>query len=357
MSSNPAVLITDDLIELLEKESLYTSSFTDLTGTPNPWEVDYKNIRGIRESLANSELGLRQAYPGKDITCVLSGKGAFWMPQGGLETFLEKLDIPIKQLKIEGPTPVWKLTSAEIFSSHISNMRQMIMAASHDLILLEQLKENLGSNHDFLHREFEGCERSLRLLLDDIKNQGPNLKHAMTQSAMLYERIKITRALIENGQVKPEDLGYSLEDLEKAHKIMLDRCRKELPAFQQRIDAANSHLREDLRGGEQTQLTRCSRWDMAFALLGENIPQGYGGQSLVADKERDGMQSVVASREQEMGETEEGKKALDASKEVTEMKRQPEPEAPPPEPEPEAVETPPQKQSQVRRMARTSRRR
>lgn len=355
MASNPAVLITDDLVELLEKEALHSTSFIDLTGTQNPWDVDYKNIRVIRSKLNDAEFGIRQAYSEKDVTCILAGKGAFWMPQGGLEKFLEKLEIPLKQLKIEGPIPTWKLTSAEIFSSHISNMRQMIMAASHDLILLDQLKENLAGNHDFLHREFERCERSLRLLLDEIKNQGPNLKHAMTQSAMLFERTKITRAMFENGEASPETLGYSLEDLGKAQKLLEEKCRRELPAFQQRIASVSSHLKESLRNGEHTQLTRASRWDMAFSMLGQNIPQGYSGQSMVADKERDGLQSVVASREQELGESEEGKQALQIAQEVNELKSTPPPEPKAPEPEPAQELTP--KQKEIRRMARTSRRR
>lgn len=357
MASNPAVLITDDLIEVLEKEALHACPFLDLTGTQNPWEVDYKNIRNIRKKLNDAEYGVRQAYEGKEVTCILSGSGAFWMPQGGLETFLEKLDIPLKQLKIEGPTPVWKLTSAEIFSSHISNMRQMIMAASHDLILLEQLKANLGTNHDFLHREFEQCERSLRILLDEIKNQGPSIKHAMTQSAMLYERARITRTLIENGEASPEDLGYTIEDLEKAAQYLEEKCRRELPAFQQRITAANNQLTDSLRGGEHTQLTRASRWDMAFSMLGPELPPGYGGQSMVSDKERDGMQSVVASREEELGESEEGKSALKVAQEVTQMKETPPPETKAPEPEPEPAPVPTPKQKDIRRMARTSRRR
>ena len=107
-----------------------------------------------------------------------------------------------------------------------------------------------------------------------------------------------------------------------------------------------------------TQLTRSSRWEYAFSLLGSNVPDGYGGQSMVAEKERDGLQTIVASREEELGESEEGKDALQAAEQAAKTKESPAPdvktEGPSPEPKPEPA---PERKSAVSRMARTSRRR
>ena len=354
MVNNPAVLISDDLIATLEKEALFERPFEELTGTTHPWEVQYATIRTMRADLQKTELGVRQAYPDRDVTCVLSGTGAYWLPRGGLEKFLKELNIPLKQLKITGPLPVWKLTTGEIFSSHISNMRQLILAVSHDLVLLDQLHDSLGANHDFLHREFERCERSVRVLLAEIKNQGPNLANAVSESMMLFERARITEAMLDRGEITVKDLGYNLEDLHRAQELLDKRCRKELPAYQQRIQAAYNQMQNALRGGESTQLSRASRWEFAFSLMG-TAPKGYEGQMIVSEKERDGLMTVVASREEELGESELGKTALADAHEAMSAKGV-EPEAPvevaidePSAPEPQT------KKKSVTRMAFTSR--
>ena len=336
MAEKPAVLISDEQVAQLAKTAVCKVSFQELSGTSYPWEVDFKTFQEIKAKLDHIENALRSANPVMDITCVLSGQGAFWQSREGFESFLKGMEETKKKIKDEGPYPIWKLTSSEMFSSHLSNMRQLIMAAGHDLVLLEHLKDPLGSNHTMIHREFEQCERRVRLMLDDIADQGSNLEFAMTKDIVLLERVRITQEMFNQGLLAEQDLGYTQEELERVQAVLEKRCMKDFPKFKQRLQATFNQVKDSLRTGECTQLRRVSHWEIAFALIGIP-PIGYQGQSALATSERQAMTQIVASREEEIGETAEGKTALNTAEEA---RKTVEPSTPPPEPEEPIEETP-----------------
>jgi exonuclease VII small subunit len=342
------------MVAILEREALYKISFLELTGTQHPWDVDYKILKQVQAKLKSAEETVRKTYPDEELTCVISGHGAFWLPLAGLEEFVKGFEKPLNKLKLDGPLPVWKLTTAEVIASHISNMRRLLLTACHDLILLEQLKDSLGNNHTFLQREFENCERTVRKLLEEIAKQGPNLTRAISTNFMLMDRVRITEEMIERGELKSETLGYSLDDLRRAENVLEERCKKELPAFRQRLQALFNQMQQALREGESTQLIRASRWEMAFAMIGKP-PPGFQGYSIVSEAERNSMSIIVSSREEELGSSEIGKTAMKATNEVRSMKgeiSEPEPvEEKPPEETAEEVESENENKKNIRRMA------
>lgn len=361
MSGNPAVLISDELINVIEERSLCKVYFRDLTGTEYPWEVDLHSFQDIRGKFYRIEQGLRNANPEQEITCILAGRGAFWVTRPGVEDFFEGLKKPLKKLKIEGAMPVWKMTSAEVFGSHLSNMRQMILAAAHDMVLLEYLRESLGNQHDFIHREFEHCELTVRALLDNIKDQGPNLNFATHQEIIMVERCRITIELLERGVRTEQELGYTREDLERVMEILDKSCRKDYPAYNKRIASVFNQVKHCLQDGEGAQLTRSSRWEMTYALCGRP-PVGFRNQAEIVSVEREGMKALVCSRVEELGSSEITSKAMEISQQVDQvLNRSPEKAMPKiKEEEPilaAAAGNEPKKSSQVNRMAYTSRRR
>jgi len=334
MAEKPAVLISDDLVDYLSNNSICDVSFQELTGTQHPWDVDMNVFQELKVKLDQIEKALRSANPELDITCVLSGHSAFWQSRDGLKLFMDKIK---SQQKTNGnePSPIWKLTSSEIFASHISNMRQLILAAAHDQVLLEHLKDPLGNNHLMLQREFEHGERNVRLLLDDIADQGINIEFTTSKDIILLERIRITQDMLANNKITINDLGYTQQELQHVQSILEKRIKQEFPKFRRRLTGAYNTIKESLRNGESTNLRRISHWEMAFALLG-NPPIGYRGQSDLTTVEREKMTAIVASREDEIGPTEEGQTALAAAEE---SRQAVEPTTAPPAPQP--VEEPP----------------
>ncbi len=329
MAEKPAVLISDDLVDHLSNHSICDVSFKELTGTQHPWDVDMNIFQEIKVKFDQIEKALRSANPELDITCVLSGHSAFWQSRDGLKVFLDKIESE-KKAEQDGPSPIWKLTSAEIFASHISNMRQLILAAAHDQVLLNHLKDPLGNNHLMLQREFEHGERNVRILLDDISEQGINLEFTTSKDIILLERIRITQDMLAHNKISINDLGYSQQELQHVQAILEKRVEKEFPKFRRRLNGAYNQIKESLHNGECTNLRRISHWEMAFALIG-NPPIGYRGQSDLTTVEREKMTAIVASREDELGPTEEGQSSLVAAEESRQAVK---PKSAPPAPQP-----------------------
>ena len=358
MSTKPAVLLSDELVSLLDEKAICKISYEELTGTKFPWETDLNVIKDIQKRLDRIETNLRLANPGMDITCVISGEGCFWLDKEGTEHFTHRVKKPLEDQKTDGPLPVWKLTSGEIFNSHIFNMRKLILAVCHDMILLEHLKESLGENHTFITREFGRYERFVRILLEDMKEQGPNLSFALSENIIMLERAEITYKMIQNKTISAKELGYSEKELAKVIEILDSRCKGQAPMYRKRLQAVYNQMQNALRDGETTQLTRASRWEFAFGLI-KTPPVGYKGQIEVTKLERKSLQEVVESREKELGETDTTTAALQAAKEAATGKLKE--ETPPPKKEPETPPAPepeqkPPEDSPRRRMAYTTRR-
>ncbi|MBI1390201.1 MAG: hypothetical protein GC154_17310 [bacterium] len=353
MPSKPATLIPEDAVPFLEESATLQATFEQLTGTDKPWEVNLRKFKELREKLRRVEKELRETNADKEITCIIGERGMYWLFEEAFETFREKIDETLKKIKEEGPMPVWRYTTAEMLAAHVNNMRQLIMAVAHDIVLLDLLKESLGDNHVMLNREFENSERTVRAMLDDIRDQGEFLMSSVSHDLLMMERCRITREMIERGDVGEEILGYTAEDLRRVEGILDERCKKEMPAYEKRIASMASIMRDEMRKSESAQLIRASRWVMAYSLLGD-APKGFKGQATMANKEQEGLEAFVASREEELGESEDGKKALTAAKETKPV----EAPAPPPsqEDEPQAEEEP-KKRKRVTGMAYLDRRR
>ena len=159
-----------------------------------------------------------------DITCVIAGEGCFWLDKEGTDHFSQKVRKPSLEEKSNSTMPIWKLTSGEIFNSHIYNMRKLILAVCHDMVLLDHLKESFGQNHTFITRDFSRYERFVRILVDDMKEQGPNLNFALSENIIMLERAEITYKMLQNKTISPKELGYSERDLAKVIEILDNRC-------------------------------------------------------------------------------------------------------------------------------------
>jgi hypothetical protein len=318
MSEKPAVLISEEQAALLKETAICKISFIELTGREYPWEVDHKNVQQIKAKLDHIENALRSANPVLDLTCVVTGDGAFWLPREGLDLFIESYQDKKKAIQRDGPYPIWKQTSEELLHSHINNMRQLILATAHDMVLLERLKDSLGHHHTLFYREFAQAERRVRILLDDIAEHGENFEFATSRDVVLLERVRVTQEMLNRGMAFEEDLGYSADELERVQQVLDKRCEKDHVRFRLRFNGIYNQLRESLRVGECSQLRRVSHWDMAFALIG-TAPMGYRGQSQLARSEREILTELVASREEEIGGSDEGQGALTAAEETRQV--------------------------------------
>ncbi len=322
MTKNPAILISDELIHLLEDKAITKAYFYDLAGNHYPWDVDLRRIKDIRRQLVQYEKQVRSAIPWQEITCILAGKGAFWLSRDGMDEFYENLNEPVQKLKVTGPMPVWKMTSSELLFSHLSNLKQMILAVAYDLILLHHLKDRLGSSHDFIRREFENSELSIRTLLDDFQKQKSNLEFVTQEEIVLVERCRITMDMLEYEETTEQELGYTQDDLMRVMRVLDKKCKEEMPSYAKKIYSVNSQIKKSLREGESSSLTRASRWKMTFTML-DDLPRSLKGQETLSDLEYDGMKSIVLSRENELGQSESGQQALQASEQAETLPPEP----------------------------------
>ncbi|RJP19030.1 MAG: hypothetical protein C4527_27860 [Candidatus Omnitrophota bacterium] len=307
--------MSDDLIGTFQEKALHSVAFEDVAGTSLAWEVDLKRFERIRKTLNSIESGLRSSFPNHEITFVVSSQGGLWLTHQETEQFLFTLQKQVDQLKDGGPMPVWRLTTAELFESHVQNLKYLTLAIAHDTTLLTSLKEPLGTHHTLMHREFLHSHRIVNDLADEIQRNGNQLTYALYDSNVMMERTQITQEMIERGFVSEQELGYSLETLKKVQVILDRRCREKLPQYRKQMQVANNRLQDNLRRGESTQLSRVSRWELAFALMG-NPPVGYRDQAKMASIEREGYSNFVRSREEELGESEAGVHALSVAEEA-----------------------------------------
>jgi len=312
MPSKPAILIESQLEPVLEQAAVCRISFKDLTGSTSPWNLDHKTLHELRATLARFEHLIRANNPQEEITCVISGQGVAWLPETGMQTYFQELDRLSRPRCQAELFPLWKMTTVELFSQHADTMRKLVMSVAHDLVLLEQMKTPLGSHHLLLLREFEQGERGIRLWLNESKDHKNDVAFLSSQEIIILERTQITRALLESGQLREEQIGYSLGDLIRVHDLLHQRCKRLYPIYHKRLQSVNNGIKNALREGEFTQLRRASRWELAFALIG-SPPPGYRGQARLATKLRELFTEVVEAREKEMGQTPAGQEVLTAA--------------------------------------------
>ncbi len=320
MYSRPAILLSNHLNEFLHSAHIHSLSFEKLTGKEHPWEVGEEQFQQLRQQLYSIEYELRNEYDGQGLTSVINGEGAFWLLEEQLIQYLQSADAVLHKLREEGPLPTWKLTTMEMVSTHVSNMKQLIMAVAHDLSLLEFLQEALGKNRTLIQRQFEQSERFVSNLLEEIQEIGPQLAAMASEKTELLERSRITKQMMEQNELTEEKLGYTLDDLQRVEKLLEEQCQQKIESFRQKFMAAYQRLLTTFRDGESTQLGRASKWEMTFALLGE-IPNGFEGHAHLTCMEREGLQWTLRFREGELGESVGGQKALSESQKVEQKSR------------------------------------
>ncbi|MDX9755616.1 MAG: hypothetical protein RBU29_16750 [bacterium] len=315
MNRSPAVFFSSTLLPLLEKHSICKVAYEELTETQFPWEMDRLRLHSTRKKMARIDLNLRAAHTAADITCLLAGEGAYWLDAQGFPPIHTSLQETLDGKRPNASLPIWKMTTAEMYSSHIDNLRRLVLTTSYDGVILEQLKRELGDHHTFFMQEFEHYDRYVRVLLDDMKDQGPNLQFAQSDTIILIERAHITQHILDNHIMTPQQLGYSRQDLLRVIQILEKRCSAETPTFRKRLETISSQMISALRDSEATQLSRASRWEFTFSLL-KPAPLGYRGLAKLSTIEREFFQFLVTSREEELGASEQGTAVLQAASDV-----------------------------------------
>ncbi len=313
-------LITKDMTTVLDKTALKHLSFTELAGTDSIWKINTQSYETIRAILAKQEARLRKLYPTEDLTCIISGKGVYWVDQAGFKEFIGPLNKTVTQLREQGPLPIQYCTTMELLACFTDNLRRLILASAHDSVLLDYLSIYLGPYNQFVSREFQTSRDRIYQFFSEFEEIAPNMECFYNQDSTLFERCRITRQMIEQGDITEKNLGYQLDQLKYAEEILLERCQKEVPLFQKRVESFFQHIQQCLRQSECSQLHRANRWEMTFSFTG-NPPLSYRKYLLMAVVEQDGFSSMVTSREQEMGRTDFGKEALQDNQDLTQRIR------------------------------------
>ncbi len=333
ITSRPTTLISDEMVQVLEKLAIGKESFQNLTGVEYPWEIDRKTFSIIRERIINLETELRFHYPNRNLLCMATGDSVYWLEETNLGVLQEQMVQTIQNLNENGPMPVWKCTTAETLINHLRNIKRLILAVAHDSILLDQLKNHLGERHKIVSREFQLAERTILDLMNTLHDNGSKIGHALNQDIILLERCRITQEMIQRGEATEKDLGYSQKHLDEAIERITERCRMALPTAPLLIRSLNQFCRDALRKSESSQLTRASRWEILLSLV-EDIPEESKAFLQLMSLERNGMSRFVASRERELGISEDGQNALgkaqEASQSIEKRKEESQSLTPPP---------------------------
>lgn len=294
---------------LLDKLCITRTSFEEMTGTTHPWEVTNGAYSSIQKQFDLIENDIQAANTNGPITCVKTQEGAFWLNSDGIDSLLDSLDKPLEILTRQGPSPLWRYTSAELFSQHLENLRRLIISATHDKCFLNRIKNRLPADYDNLANEINKIIKQLDDLLKQIKNDAPQVQVASDNDIYLYERARITFDLLQHRVVNEASLGYDRQTLQRAFEILEQRCGGKVANLRQRIQALFLMFRDEVRQSEILQLILAGRWDISLAHLGKNA-NGLSDLVRLTRKEVQGLSAMVQSREDEIGPSPAGANAL-----------------------------------------------
>jgi len=319
MPTRPATFISDELIHLLESTCLSKASFLELSGVQYPWDVTANTLSVIREALIHFEKIVRTQCPFQTLICLVTGDAVYWIDEIKLGVLQEQMRQTIQDLNENGPMPVWKSTTAEILTSHLRNIKRLILAVVHDSILLQRLRNDLKDQYKIIHREFQQAERNVLKLLHLLCEYGPKIACAMNQDLIYLERCKITQTMIEQGEITQEELGYSEDQLNRVIDRLNDRCLQALPGAMVLFRSIHNYSMNALRDGESSQLLRASRWEILFSLM-DDIPKDSVSYFQLMTFERSGLSVFVDSRERELGASSTGREAITKANEAKETR-------------------------------------
>ena len=299
IGNKPAFFIPDVFDCAVQPRALFSQSFEKVCGGRSLSGFDCEKISTVQRNLFDCQLSLKELYPDDEITCVFSHNGAYWLNRDALGLSLHAIDDQLDRLSGKSRVPVWKLTVEELLSYHRDNLRYLVQASTNDSIIFGNLSQRLNGQQESLTRLFKTCWQKVFSLSEGVERWTTNRMEYINEYVVLLDRCRITRTLLNCGEINEDKLGYTAEDLLQAERFLEDRCFNLDPNFQERQKKVYQELLRDLLAGERLQRLRAQQWEDVFDSLG-GPPEGYRGFSSVLERERRGLDSFCSTRVREL---------------------------------------------------------
>lgn len=298
--NKPILFISDLLDPAVESTALFYRSFESICEEPTLAGFDHQRIDGIGQQLTEAENRLYIEYPGIELTCVHTQKGAYWLNGESLKIALQNLTQQMQRTeKSEGRMPIWKLTVEELLSNHLDNLKHLVQIYAHDSLHLERLKIGMNGQQDAFTRLFEDCWRTIRRLVERVERWSLNRDGFFHPYFILLDRCRITKTMLNRREIDESILGYSVQDLVNVEKNLEERCRQIDPDFHTHQDTHYRDLLTDLLEGERIQRLRVRLWQDLFQSL-KGAPEGFHGMAQLMEWEQIGLDSFISVRLDEL---------------------------------------------------------
>jgi hypothetical protein len=299
MNTDKPTFFVSDILDLsIQTDCFYFQPFETIFGSPSLEEFDNQKLIQIQLKLLDCENEIHSQYPQKDFFRIFTHQGAYWLDREGMNRTAAFFDTRIKNFRKEETQPLWKLTTAEIQTYHEKNLRHLIQTISNDSILLNTINNQAnGSQRAFVH-QFDECRKKVNQLIQNSeKNEGSPFGRDEVQ--ILFERCRITRTMLERGEIDGSLLGHSPQDLLKVQRYLEDRCLNIDPNFLTNYQVKFQNQIAELVVGEQIQLVRTQEWGRFFDAIG-NVPDDYEVFARFINSERRFLDSFSSKRLQEL---------------------------------------------------------
>ncbi len=297
--NKPILFISDILDPAIQPSALHYQSFESICDNSSLSGFDRQHIDRIGKQLTEAENRLYIEYPGIELTCVHTQKGAYWLSGESLKTALQNLSHQMERTKNEGTMPIWKLTVEELLFNHLDNLKHLVQIYAHDSIHFDYLKISMNGQQDAFMRLFDDCWNKVRRLVERVERWSLNRDDFIHPYFILLDRCRITKTMLDRREIDESILGYSFQDLVNAEKNLEERCLKVDPHFYSNQQARYRDLMMDLLEGERLQKLRAQLWMDLFNSIDET-PPGFQGMAQIMERERVGLDSFVSSRMDEL---------------------------------------------------------
>jgi len=297
--NKPILFISDLLDPAVQSTALLYKSFESICEKPSLSGFDRQHIDRIGKQLTEAENRLYIEYPGIELTCVHTQKGAYWLSRESLEIAFQNLSLQMERTINEGTMPIWKLTVEEILSNHLDNLKHLVQILAHDSIHLDHLKIRMNGQQDSFTNLFEDCGQKIRRLVERVERWSLNRDDFLHPYYILLDRCRITKTMLERNEIDESIVGYSFQDLVKAEKNLEERCLQVDPDFHTHQKNHYRDLLMDLLEGERIQRLRVRLWQDLFQSL-KGVPEGFHGMAQLMEREKNGLDSFVSERLNEL---------------------------------------------------------